>query len=208
MELHSFLLFLMAAAVIALTPGPGIFYVAARTLANGKADGLAASWGNGLGGFVHVGAGAAGVSALLMASAEAFMILKFAGALYLLWLGIATIRAAGAPLESDTPIIAKGSAFREGVLVEALNPKTAIFFLAFIPQFVDPATGSVALQFVALGSLSVALNTLVDVVVALAASRIREGATARPRLITRLRQASGGAMMALGVGLALAKRPG
>ena len=94
------------------------------------------------------------------------------------------------------------------MLAEALNPKTAAFFLAFIPQFVDPGTGSVALQFVVLGTVSVALNTLVDVVVALAASRIREGATARPRLITRLRQASGGAMMALGVGLALAKRPG
>jgi threonine/homoserine/homoserine lactone efflux protein len=93
------------------------------------------------------------------------------------------------------------------VLAEALNPKTAAFFLAFVPQFVDPAVGSVALQFMVLGSVSVALNTLVDVVVAFAASRIRDGAAARPGLICGLRQASGGAMMALGVGLALAKRP-
>ncbi len=204
MELHSFLLFLMAAAVIALTPGPGIFYVAARTLANGKADGLAASWGNGLGGFVHVGAGAAGVSALLMASAEAFMILKFAGALYLLWLGIATIRAAGAPLESDTPIIAKGSAFREGVLVEALNPKTAIFFLAFIPQFLDPAQ-NIAVQFAVLGGISVALNTAVDVGVANMAARMRDGMLRHGGAMRRLRIGSGAVMCGLGVSLLFAR---
>jgi threonine/homoserine/homoserine lactone efflux protein len=93
------------------------------------------------------------------------------------------------------------------VLVEALNPKTAAFFLAFVPQFVDPAAGNVALQFVLLGSVSVALNTLADIVVAYAASGIRQGATARPALIRRLREGSGAAMMALGVGLALARRP-
>jgi threonine/homoserine/homoserine lactone efflux protein len=98
-------------------------------------------------------------------------------------------------------------ALREGVLVEALNPKTAAFFLAFVPQFVDPTEGPVALQFVVLGSVSVALNTLADVVVAFAASGIREGATARPALIRRLREVSGAAMIALGIGLALAKRP-
>jgi threonine/homoserine/homoserine lactone efflux protein len=96
--------------------------------------------------------------------------------------------------------------FREGALAEALNPKTAGFFLAFILQFVDPAAGNAALQFVVLGAISVALNTLADVVVAFAASGIREGATARPALIRRLR-ASGAAMIALGVCLALAKRP-
>jgi threonine/homoserine/homoserine lactone efflux protein len=93
------------------------------------------------------------------------------------------------------------------VVVEALNPKTAAFFLAFIPQFIDPGAGHVALQFAMLGFISVALNALADVVVALAAGRIREGATARPSLIRRLREASGGAMIALGVGLALTRRP-
>jgi threonine/homoserine/homoserine lactone efflux protein len=94
-----------------------------------------------------------------------------------------------------------------GVLVEALNPKTAAFFLAFVPQFVDPAGGSVALQFVVLGFVSVALNTLADVVVAYAAAGIRAGAAVRPHLVHRLRQASGGAMIALGIGLAVARRP-
>ena len=97
-------------------------------------------------------------------------------------------------------------AFREGVLVEALNPKTAAFFLAFVPQFVDPAAGAVAPQFMVLGFISVVLNTLADVVVAIAAGGIRDGAVARPALIRRLREASGAAMIALGVGLALAKR--
>ena len=93
------------------------------------------------------------------------------------------------------------------MLVEALNPKTAAFFLAFVPQFVDPAEGNVALQFVVLGFVSVALNTLADIVVAFAASGIREGAAARPALVRRLREASGAAMVALGLGLALARRP-
>ena len=203
MELTNFLLFLAAATVIALTPGPGIFYVAARTLANGKSDGLAASWGTGLGGFVHIGAGAAGVSALVMASAEAFMLLKFAGALYLLWLGISTMRAAGTPLHTDTAPTGRRSAFREGVLVEALNPKTAIFFLAFIPQFLDPAQ-NIALQFAVLGAISVALNTAVDVVVAHMAARVRTGMERRPGVIRRLRIGSGVVMCGLGTSLLFA----
>ena len=93
------------------------------------------------------------------------------------------------------------------MLVEALNPKTAAFFLAFVPQFVDPARGDVALQFVVLGFVSVALNTLADIVVAFAAGGIRGGAAARPALVRRLREASGAAMIALGIGLTLAKRP-
>jgi threonine/homoserine/homoserine lactone efflux protein len=147
-----------------------------------------------------------------LASAELFTTLKLVGAAYLVWLGWRTFQAArreaanvlaGGAVE---PPIGPRRAFREGVLVEALNPKTAAFFLAFIPQFVDMA-GSVALQFVALGFISVVLNTLADIVVAFAASGLRDGAAARPELIKRLREASGGAMIALGIGLALAKRP-
>ena len=97
-------------------------------------------------------------------------------------------------------------AFREGVVVEALNPKTAAFFLAFIPQFLDPTAGAVALPFILLGAISVTLNTLADIVVAIGASRIREGAASRPTFIRRLREISGASMIALGAGLALAKR--
>jgi threonine/homoserine/homoserine lactone efflux protein len=206
-------LYVAAALVLAITPGPGIFYVAARTLAGGRAEGIASSFGTGLGGMVHVVAGSLGVSAIVLASAELFTALKLVGAAYLVWIGIRTIQAArrdAATALTDgppSPPIGPRRAFREGVLVEALNPKTAAFFLAFVPQFLDPAAGYVAMQFVVLGFVSVALNTLADIVVALAAGRIRDGATARPALIRRLREASGGVMIALGIGLALVKRP-
>nr|WP_245215588.1 LysE family translocator [Pararoseomonas baculiformis] len=199
--------------LLAITPGPGIFYVAARTLAGGRAEGVASSFGTGLGGMVHVLAGSLGVSAVVLASAELFTALKLVGAAYLVWIGLRTVQAArrdaSAALADGAaaPPIGPRRAFREGVLVEALNPKTAAFFLAFVPQFVDPAAGPVALQFMVLGSVSVALNTLADVVVAFAAGGIRDGAAARPALIRRLREGSGAAMIVLGVGLALAKRP-
>lgn len=204
-------LYLAAALLLAVTPGPGIFYVAARTLAGGRAEGVASSLGTGLGGMVHVLAGSLGVSAIVLASAELFTALKLVGAAYLIWLGIRTLRSArreASMASMVTAPVGPRRAFREGVLVEALNPKTAGFFLAFIPQFLDPAAGHVALQFVALGFVSVALNTLADIVVALAASAVRQGAAARPSLIRRLREASGAAMIALGIGLAAARRPG
>jgi threonine/homoserine/homoserine lactone efflux protein len=206
-------LFFAAAFVLAITPGPGIFYVAARTLAGGRAEGIASSFGTGLGGMAHVLAGSLGVSAIVLASAEFFTILKLLGAAYLVWIGVRTFQAARreamAVLAGGTvaPPVGARRAFREGVLVEALNPKTAAFFLAFVPQFVDPAAGNVALQFAVLGSISVALNTLADVVVAFAAGGIRNGAAARPGLIRRLREGSGAAMVMLGLGLALAGRP-
>lgn len=212
-DLTQLALFFAAALLLAVTPGPGIFYVAARTLAGGRAEGVASSFGTGLGGMVHVLAGGLGVSAIVLASAELFATLKLVGAVYLVWIGLRTIRSArrdaSAALHGGAaaPPVGPRRAFREGVLVEALNPKTAAFFLAFVPQFVDPAQGAVAAQFVVLGFLSVTLNTLADIVVAFGASRIRDGATARPTLIRRLREASGGAMIALGIGLALAKRP-
>lgn len=208
-----FALFFAAAFLLAVTPGPGIFYVAARTLAGGRAEGIASSFGTGLGGLAHVLAGALGVSALVMASAELFALLKLAGAAYLVWLGLRAILAARrdskalALGEAPAPPIGARRAFREGVLVEALNPKTAAFFLAFIPQFVDPAAGSVALQFALLGAVSVTLNTLADLVVAQAAGRVREGVGRSPNLVRRLREASGAGMIALGIGLFLARKP-
>ena len=207
MDLANLALFSAAALAIAVSPGPGIFYVAARTLAGGRGEGLASSFGTGLGGLVHVAAGAVGVSALVMASAEAFTLLKFAGALYLVWLGIKAIREARQPFEAKVTTTGAAKAFREGILVEALNPKTAAFFLAFLPQFVDPAAGPVWLQFQLLGLISVVLNTAVDVVVALLASRARSIAVGRPKLLRRLRTGAGGAIAALGVALLFARRP-
>ena len=212
-DASQFALFFAASLLLAVTPGPGIFYVAARTLAGGRAEGVASSFGTGLGGMVHVLAGSVGVSALVLASAELFTVLKLLGAAYLAWLGLRTILVArkdalaAAAGQADAPPIGLRRAFREGVMVEALNPKTAAFFLAFVPQFVDPTSGSVALQFAVLGVVSVALNTLADVVVAYAAGGVRAGMTRRPSLVRRLREASGAAMIALGLGLLFARRP-
>jgi threonine/homoserine/homoserine lactone efflux protein len=207
MDLANLALFLLAATAIAVSPGPGIFYVAARTLAGGRNEGLASSFGTSVGGLVHVTAGAVGVSALVLASAEAFTILKIAGALYLVWLGIKTFRESR--VVPDIRVEATGSrrAFREGIVVEALNPKTAAFFLAFLPQFVDPGAGTVWLQFLVLGLISVALNTGVDVVVAFLAARARTAAIARPTLLRRLRQGSGLLIASLGLSLLFARRP-
>ncbi len=207
MDLANFVLFVLAAVAIAVSPGPGIFYVAARTLAGGRGEGLASSFGTGLGGLVHVAAGAIGVSALVMASAEAFTLLKVAGAAYLVWLGIKTVREARIGLDLRAEPTGARRAFREGIVVEALNPKTAAFFLAFLPQFVDPAAGPVWLQFLLLGLVSVALNTAVDVVVAVMASRVRSMAVARPSLLWRLRQGAGLGIAGLGLALVFARRP-
>src|SRR5262249_17817582 len=159
---------------IAAVPGPGIFYVAARTLSGGRRIGLASTAGTALGGLVHVIAGGIGVSAIILASAQLFAALKFAGAIYLVWLGVRTYRDAGRL--SGEPVQSRGRerALLEGVAVEALNPKTAAFFLAFIPQFLDPAASYPARQFIALGLISVTLNTLADIVVVLAASATRK----------------------------------
>jgi threonine/homoserine/homoserine lactone efflux protein len=203
----NFTLFLLAALVIAAVPGPGIFYVAARTLSGGKRAGIASTFGTALGGLLHVIASGLGVSAIILASAELFTALKFAGAIYLVWLGIRTFREARNWLPQQTGAVGTQRAFREGVLVEALNPKTAAFFLAFIPQFLDPASSYPALQFMALGLISVVLNTLVDAVVVMMATTAQAGLARRPRLLQRLRQGSGLFIAGLGISLALARRP-
>ena len=126
-------LFLAAALVVAITPGPGIFYVAARTLAGGRGEGVASSIGLGLGGLVHVIAGAIGISALVMASAEAFAIVKIFGAAYLVWLGLKAWREASVPLPTDVRTTGSRQALREGIIVEALNPKTSSILSRIYP---------------------------------------------------------------------------
>ena len=204
-DINNLPLFLAAALLIAVTPGPGIFYVAARTLAGGRGEGMASSIGLGLGGLVHVIGGAIGISALVMASAEAFTMVKVLGAVYLIWLGLKAWREARVLLPTDVRATGSRQAFREGIIVEALNPKTAAFFLAFIPQFVD-ASQPVAAQFVVLGLISVALNTTVDIVVTYGAAIARAGLENRPSLIMRARQASGAVMCGLGASLLFVRR--
>lgn len=202
--------FLLAAFVLAALPGPGILYVASRTLASGHAVGLASCGGAALGGCVHVVAGMVGLSALLMASATAFTVLKICGGLYLLLLAVQTWRAAAklqAPLTAAAPEEHAWRAFREAVIVEATNPKTAAFFLALIPQFIDVGRGNIALQYGLLGAISVALNTSADVVAVVMAVSLRQKLGGDGRVLTRLRRLSAGLLGGLGLSVLLTRRP-
>jgi threonine/homoserine/homoserine lactone efflux protein len=203
-DAHRFILFLAAAIVLALTPGPGIFYVLARTLAGGRREGFQSSFGTFFGGLFHVFAAALGVSAILAASAVAFHTVKYVGAAYLVFLGIKMIRSRNVevPTESSAP---KGGAFRQGILTEALNPKTALFFLSFIPQFIAPERGHIFFQFAALGILSVTLNTAADLAVVSLAGPLEGKLKSSSRFRRSQRTASGLGMIGLGAYLAFSE---
>jgi threonine/homoserine/homoserine lactone efflux protein len=204
-DAHRFLLFFAAALVLAITPGPGIFYVLGRTLAGGRREGVQSSFGTFFGGLFHVFAAALGVSAILAASAVAFRTVKYAGAAYLVFLGIRMIRSRNAELPADSSALA-GHAFRpaapaalrQGVLTEALNPKTALFFLSFIPQFIAPERGHIFLQFAALGIVSVTLNTAADLLVVSLATPLERKLKSSATFRRRQRTASGLGMIGLG----------
>ena len=201
---HRFVPFFAAAFVLAVTPGPGIFYVLARSLAGGKREGIQSSLGTFVGGLFHVVAAALGISAILAASAVAFHTVKYAGAAYLVWLGVRMIRTRNAELEVATNAPSRG-AFRQGILTEALNPKTALFFLSFIPQFIAPAAGHVFLQFLMLGTISVVLNTTADLVVVLMATPLERKLKNSAKFRRRQRVTSGLGMIGLGAYVALAE---
>src|SRR6266436_3262053 len=201
---HHFLLFLGAAVVLAITPGPGIFYVLARTLAGGRREGINSALGTFFGGLFHVFAAALGVSAILAASAVAFHTVKYAGAAYLVWLGIRMIRSRNAEMPVSASQPAAAGAFRQGILTEVLNPKTALFFLSFIPQFIAPDRGHVFLQFVVLGALSVVLNTAADLLVVVLAAPLERKLKSSARFRRGQRVASGLGMISLGTYVALA----
>jgi threonine/homoserine/homoserine lactone efflux protein len=197
LDTHRFFLFLIAALVLAVTPGPGIFYVLARTLAGGRREGILSSLGTFAGGMIHVFAAALGISAVLAASAVAFHTVKYAGAAYLVWLGIRMIRTRNAELPVETSAPSRG-AFGQGIVTEVLNPKTALFFLSFIPQFISPQLGRIFLQFLILGAMSVALNTSADLLVVALAVPLGGMLKASAALRRRQRMASGVGMIGLG----------
>jgi len=203
-DAHHFLLFLAAALLLAITPGPGIFYVLARSLAGGRSEGILSSLGTFVGGLFHVLAAALGISAILAASAVAFHTVKYAGAAYLVWLGIRMIRSRNAEMVVSASQPAAMGAFRQGILTEVLNPKTALFFLSFIPQFIVPERGHVFLQFVILGALSVLLNTAADLLVVFLAAPLERKLKTSVRFRRGQRVASGLGMITLGAYVALA----
>jgi threonine/homoserine/homoserine lactone efflux protein len=206
-----FLLFLTAAVLLAIAPGPGMLYVLVRSLAGGKREGVLSALGTFLGGTVHVFAAALGVSIILAKSAIAFATVKYIGAAYLCFLGVRMIFDArkekanaieAIPENVSRTIKPARNPLWQGVATEVLNPKTALFFLSFIPQFVNRGGGHVFLQFLALGTISLVMNTTADLmVIALAGplgERIRSSATFR----RRQRTVTGAIMIGLGTYLA------
>jgi threonine/homoserine/homoserine lactone efflux protein len=199
-------IFLTAALLLAIAPGPGMLYVLARSLAGGKREGVLSAFGTFLGGMVHVFAAALGLSIILAKSAVAFAAVKYLGAAYLCFLGVRMIlearRDKADPAAMLSTIQQQRNPLWQGVATEVLNPKTALFFLSFIPQFVSHTGGHIFLQFVTLGTISVVLNTTADLaVIALAGPlgvRIRSSAVFR----RRQRTLTGAIMIGLGTYLA------
>ena len=198
-----FVLFLTAALLLAIAPGPGMLYVLARSLAGGKREGVLSAIGTFAGGMVHVLAAALGVSIILAKSAVAFAAVKYIGAAYLCFLGVRMILDARRKnSEIQQPLKPARNPLWQGAATEVLNPKTALFFLSFIPQFVNRTSGHVFLQFVTLGTISVVMNTTADlIVIALAGplgEKIRKSASFR----RRQRTMTGAIMIGLGTYLA------
>ena len=197
-------IFLSAALVLAIMPGPGILYVLGRTLNGGKGEGVNSALGTFLGGLVHAIAAAVGLSALLVASAAAFQVVRYAGAAYLVYLGIMMIRNRHLRITESDSSPAGNQSLIQGIITETLNPKTALFFLSFIPQFVVPGKGHATLQFLVLGIISVALNTAVDLVVVFFAAALAERLRSSRSFNTKQRAASGLGMIGLGLYVAVA----
>ena len=204
----TFALFAAASLAFLVIPGPSVFYIVTRSLVQGRRAGITSMLGVQAGGLVHVVAAAFGVSALIASSAAAFTVVKYAGAAYLVFLGLRKLfgRDGDGDAELTAAPASERTLFWHGVVVNILNPKTALFFLAFLPQFVDPAA-AVAPQMLVLGTLLVGLGVLSDGTYALLAAgagrKLRETAAAR----RRLDRMSGGVFISLGLVAALAGEP-
>jgi threonine/homoserine/homoserine lactone efflux protein len=202
-DTSTLLVFGLAAVVLVAVPGPNLIYIVTRSVSEGRTAGLVSAAGVETGTLVHVAAAAVGVSALLASSAAAFAIVKYAGAAYLVYLGL---RALSRKEDAPSPQIDRAPharIYRQALLVQLLNPKVAIFFLSFLPQFIDPARGQVTLQILVLGSLLTAIGLLSDVVYAIAASAVGAWLSARSGFERTQRRISG--VVYIGLGAAAAR---
>jgi threonine/homoserine/homoserine lactone efflux protein len=201
------LVFSAAALALIVVPGPAVLYIVAQSIDRGRLAGVVSALGVSVGGLVHVTAATIGLSSLLVSSAEAFNVVKYAGAVYLIVLGLHTILRRREEPSATLPRERKLSRrFWQGVVVNVLNPKTALFFLAFLPQFVDPDAGSAALQIAELGLLFVVLAVLSDSLWALAAGTASERLRGNRRFLAVQRYVSGSVFVGLGALTAAAKR--
>ncbi|GAA0549161.1 LysE family translocator [Chitinophaga japonensis] len=200
-DLHTLLAFIGASLLLLVIPGPAVLYIIAKSAEQGRKAGMASVAGIETGTLVHVCASAIGISALLLASATAFAVLKYAGAFYLIWMGLKKVcTRQPVPLaaqERKQPSLR--AIFWQGAIVNILNPKTALFFFAFLPQFVNPARGAVTLQLAVLGVIFVMLATITDSVFALAAGSLSDWLRRQPRYLVIQHYISGGIYIFLGL---------
>ena len=205
LDLHALTVFVVAAVIILVVPGPAVLYITARSIDQGRLAGVVSVLGVATGALVHVAAAALGISALLLSSAIAFSVVKYLGAAYLIYLGIRKlmVREELQALEarSDQKL---SRIFFQGIVVNVLNPKTALFFFAFIPQFVDPARGSVALQIMLLGGLFAVMGVFSDGTYAVLAGTLGQWLKGNLKVLRAQRYFAGSVYIGLGLTTAFA----
>jgi len=201
---HLLLAFVVATAAFALVPGPSMLYAAARAVAAGRRAGLMASLGLHLGGYVHILAAAAGLTLLLKAVPTVYVVVKLAGAAYLVWIGIGMLLNRGGGAAPVPAVTGARRAFLQSIVIEVLNPKTAIFYVAFVPQFTDPAAAApVWMQFLVLGAIVNVLFGIGDVVAVLLAGMLARRFSGSSRLAAWTNRVAGTILVGLGVRLAV-----
>ena len=198
----SLMLFVTTAMVLLAIPGPAVAYIVGRSIGQGRVAGVISALGIGVGTLVHVAAALLGLSALLMSSAIAFGVVKYLGAAYLIFLGVQKLRQKDSFTASTSAEARLRRVFTQGVVVNILNPKTALFFFAFLPQFVDPARGKVAAQIFFLGTLFALMGVVSDMLWALFAGTVARSLQTSSRWSEAPRYISGGILISLGLATA------
>jgi threonine/homoserine/homoserine lactone efflux protein len=206
--IHHYWLFIATSIVLIITPGQDTFFILGRSLAGGRGAGISAALGVSTGSVIHTILAALGLSALLATSPYAFMAVKFAGAAYLLYIGVRALLARGDGLPGETSVMPDGQwpAFRQGVLTNLLNPKVALFFLALLPQFIAVDSDGKVLAFMVLGLSFVTLGAAWCVMLAIAAAKLRAAFLRRPSMAQVLNKVAGAMFIGLGLRLATSRQ--
>ena len=206
--IHDYWLFVVTGVLLNLTPGQDTFYILGRSVAEGMREGVASALGITVGSLLHTAMAALGLSALLAASASAFAVVKLLGAAYLIYLGARMFMSAKS-VELTMPQVQRASvlsAFRDGILTNVLNPKVALFFLALMPQFIEPSSSTKVAAFIALGLTFVATGTVWCLILAISAGKLRGLFVRHPQGWRVVSRAAGGVFVFLGLRLAMSRQ--